>query len=156
AGGFMPVLPQGWSLNMEMFFYLFVTLSLFLPRKWQLPCLTAGLAAVVAAGAILLPRENAFDFYSSGMVFEFVAGLWIGQFRSWQALPGRRGGIFLFAAGLAGFAAAQALGILAENMRPCVPAVLLVLGAVSVEADGGVFRSRLLKMLGDASYSIYL
>jgi len=44
-------------------------------------------------------------------------------------------------------------------LRPCiwgVPATLLVVGCLGVEAHGGVFASRTLARLGDASYSLYL
>ena len=37
-----------------------------------------------------------------------------------------------------------------------IPAALIVLGALSVETNGGIFQSTFLKALGDASYSIYL
>jgi exopolysaccharide production protein ExoZ len=62
-------------------------------------------------------------------------------------------------AGLAAFAAMQATGLISELWRPLLwgfPALLVVAGAMTIEARGAMPCLRAMRSLGDASYSIYL
>src|SRR5271168_1999681 len=73
AGFIRPVLPVGWSLNFELFFYaLFaVALALRLSPLW----LTPVLAGVAAAGSFYTPTWPAPLILANGMVLEFAAGV---------------------------------------------------------------------------------
>jgi exopolysaccharide production protein ExoZ len=65
----------------------------------------------------------------------------------------------LLGAGLLLFVGQRLIGFHSDLWRPLVwgvPAAMVVAGAVSVEADGGVRRFRVLGVLGDGSYSLYL
>ncbi len=50
----LPVLPVGWTLNMEMFFYTIFTLVLFLPR-YRMVALSCVLGGLVLAGLVFRP-----------------------------------------------------------------------------------------------------
>ena len=49
-GGWSPILPQGWTLNYEMMFYVIFSLGLCIPRRFGLPAVGAALLAFVLIG----------------------------------------------------------------------------------------------------------
>jgi exopolysaccharide production protein ExoZ len=158
-GEIYPVVQQGWTLNYEMFFYLSFAVVLFLPRRTQLPVLTAVFAILAALGLALRPANATAVTFTSPLLLEFLAGAWLG--RAWAAgwARGRALGFGLFALGAAALAAQIALGYEPLAWRALawgLPGLCLVAGAVMVESGGGVPRWPPLKALGDASYSIYL
>ncbi|HEY5106493.1 MAG TPA: acyltransferase [Caulobacteraceae bacterium] len=151
-----PVLAPGWTLTYEAVFYLLFAAALAFARERRLLVVTSGLAAIAAAGFCYHP---AYTLGANPMMLEFAAGAWLGKLAADGALPGRAWGFFLLGAGIAAFAALAVSGYVDELWRPLiwgVPALGIVAGAVSLEAHGPVFVSRVLRMLGDASYSIYL
>jgi exopolysaccharide production protein ExoZ len=150
-----PVIP-GWTLNYEMFFYAVVTLSLFLARARRLPLLAMVLIALPLAGWLLQP-SGLLEFYTSPILLEFLFGVLIGQ---WFTRGGElKSGVSLalvmvallafFTVGLEG----------SEHNRVWfwgVPLALLVVGALGAPALAqGAIRG-FSKLLGDASYSLYL
>ena len=152
-----PVVIQGWTLNYEVFFYAVFALSLTLPRR-RLEAVTAGFVLLVAAGWWLQPQGIAAATYTGPLLLEFLGGAWLCW--AWQhgKLPGRLGSALLVAAGIAAFAV-QARIDPSENWR-CLnwglPALVLVAGALGLEVRGSLPRLRGFRMLGDASYALYL
>ncbi len=163
VGNPFPLLPVGWTLNYEVILYVVMALALLAPRPWRLRTITALLFAVTAIGFIDPP---AYPLFANPMLLQFAAGAWLGQAWLARRLPGKVIGWGLIVVGVDLLAIQQILRLHAPEMvilldlwRPFlwgIPAVMLVAGAVSVEADGGVFASRPLRILGDASYSLYL
>ncbi|TMJ13719.1 MAG: acyltransferase [Alphaproteobacteria bacterium] len=151
----MPLVAQGWTLNYEMLFYGMFALTLLLPRRLQLPCLTVSVFALVAAGFIFHPVQPALYTWTRAFSLEFLAGAWIGHI--WQ----RNGRLWplLLAAMSVGFLFAV---LPAPSQAParvagaCIVTAML-LGVLILERRGeGIGRFRLPLILGDASYSIYL
>lgn len=145
-----PVLPVGWSLNFEVFFYALFASVLAARRAptWVVPVLV--LAALV--GFFRDPGWPAPLFLANGMVLEFAAGLalagWVPR------LPGE------VAAGLlaGGFVALLMLP-LAGPWRFLVwglPCGCILVGALGLEKSVGVLLPRWALAVGDASYAIYL
>ena len=163
VGDPFPLLPVGWTLNYEAVLYLVMAAALLAPRRWRLWAITGGLVAVTSIGFI---RPPAYPLFANPMLLQFVAGAWLG--RAWLAgrLPGRVIGWAMVIVGIDLFVAQQVLRLHAPDLtimldlwRPFlwgIPAFLIVAGAVSVEAAGGVGEIWLLRVLGDASYSLYL
>lgn len=173
-----PLLVPGWTLNYEMFFYLVFALALALRPGARLAFLTASLAALVALGVALraagvvpvLPVVPAAEAPAVGLVtlaswtdpllLQFLAGAWLGRAWAARALPGRGAGWAMVAAGAGAYLALGATGLYSDALRAAlwgVPAVLVVAGALAVEGEAGGVRDRpLARVLGDASYSIYL
>jgi len=152
-----PTLPPGWSLIYEAIFYLIFTLALAGPRAWRGRVAVGGLTAVVASGILL--NDPVYILGANPMLWQFAAGLGLGVALEHQALPSRPWGMALIAAALAVWAIIQSSGIFVELWRPFfwgAPATLLVAGALSLEANGGVREWGWLRRLGDASYAIYL
>jgi len=93
------------------------------------------------------------------MFLEFLVGVWLARMAQQQLLPDRAMGWLMFSGGVGLFALIQLVNMDWDLWRPMVwgaPSALLVAGAVSIEADGGWPAIPGLKLLGDASYSIYL
>ncbi len=163
VGDPFPLLPVGWTLNYEVILYLVMAAALVGPRAWRLWAITALLFAVTSIGFIHPP---AYRLFANPMLLQFAAGAWLGQAWLKGRLPGKVIGWAMVVVGVDLFAAQQVMRLHAPDMivlldlwRPFlwgIPAFLIVAGAVSVEAAGGVFQSRTLRVLGDASYSLYL
>ena len=152
-----PTLPPGWTLNYEAIFYLVFGLSLAAPEKWRARLITGALTTVVAAGFLL--DDPLYILGANSMLLQFVAGVWLGVALRRGVLPSRNWGIALIALAVAFWAVVEMGGLFVEFWRPLlwgIPATLLVAGAVTVEARGGLIRGRALTSLGDASYCIYL
>ena len=140
--GEMPILFIGWSLEWEMLFYLVFGLSLWF-RSWAVTLSVTSLALIAIAFAV-----------SNFILFEFLAGLLIALlfkrngFNSFGKVSLVLGGLLL------------SLSI-SEEVRELVesrvilwglPSIFIVYGAVAAPQ----INSKLGKLLGDASYSIYL
>ncbi|MFZ5668105.1 MAG: acyltransferase family protein [Pseudomonadota bacterium] len=156
AGVPFPLLAPGWTLNYEAVFYLVFAAGLFLPEERRLFAVTFALLVLALAGFFWPPF---YILLLNPLFLEFLAGVWIARLAQLRFLPERGVGWFLFGGALMLFTLIQLLNRDWDLWRPLIwgaPAVLLVLGAVSVEADGGWGSLPGLKTLGDASYSIYL
>ena len=157
AGVWSPLVPQGWSLNLEMQFYLLFAGMLLLPERRRLPALTAVIATLVGmtVASSLVKDDSAFNLYP--VVLEFLGGAWLC--RAWQRGWLRRlpAGLLL-TAGLALLAMQTGwpMPVPWRCLRWGVPALLIVAGAVGLETSGRLPVVPGLRALGDASYSLYL
>ena len=152
-----PTLPPGWTLDYEAIFYLVFAAGLAAPRAWRARLVSGALAAIVAAGFLL--DDPLYILGANPMLLQFAAGLWLGVAAQRGLLPSRAWGAAMIAGAAALWMLVTLCGLFVEFWRPFlwgVPAALLVGGAITVEARGGIVRSGLLKRLGDASYAIYL
>ena len=160
----VPILPVGWTLVHEMYFYIVFTGLLFLPRKFLPYALIAWLMAVVAATAFDLHRATAtFSIVFNPLTVEFLLGAALALWR--PNLP-RWAGALAIAAGISGLlAAAMALGPLSVETFPIfwtrffvfgIPVTLIVLGMLQFETDKPTGLYAGLVRLGDWSYSLYL
>lgn len=153
---YTPVLVPGWTLNYEMFFYLVFALCIVLKplaRLLLVPCVFVVIWAVGAAGFM---AEGAFEYYCNPIIFEFVLGMGVALLvrRRWFLAPR--------IAALVGVCAAAAL-IYADlqhaPLRPLsfgLPAAVVIYCICSLEGKARTLRLPLFRLLGDASYSIYL
>jgi exopolysaccharide production protein ExoZ len=152
-----PLLPPGWTLSYEAAFYGLFAAALLAPERLRAIAVTVGLSAVVAAGFLL--SDPAYILGANPMLLQFAAGVWLAVATEARVLPARAWGFALLCLGAGAFAALQIIGSVNELWRPLiwgVPATLLVMGALCVEADGGVTRLAAPLAVGDASYALYL
>jgi exopolysaccharide production protein ExoZ len=161
----LPLLLQGWTLVYEMFFYVvFAALLACITERWLTVALIVW-AAVTCSLAYLLEMGRISDpsirLIGDPLVLEFIAGCFCAM--AWPAMRGARP-FFLLAAAAVSSLVSVAIGgrvgldeiIHWRAFYFGLPAFFLVLGAVSLEAHMRVTASRVLRVLGDASYSLYL
>lgn len=145
SGALEPVVEPGWTLNYEMFFYLLFAISLMTAEKCRFWALAAVLVSLAALSAII-PQNGILGFYTNPILLEFLFGMAIAKFSI-------RGPMLLIPLG---FAAMYFLHLLFGNrvVSLGLPAATIVIGAVGSEHK--VRSYRILNILGDASYSIYI
>lgn len=166
--GMMPTLLLGWSLNLEIFFYACFALSLMLSRKWSPLICASGITAFFIAIHTFVDGNAVMDFYARPMVLEFCFGIAAFYLFSWCSA--RRE---LFAK-LAAFKWTLAIILIVNLAALCVleqyfrasmpryivagvPAFFTVVSALLLERIYGLAsKNRLLHLLGESSYIIYL
>lgn len=156
AGYPFPLLAPGWTLNYEAVFYLAFAGLLWLPEARRLVALTFALMVLAFAGFAWPP---AYQMLLNPLFLEFLGGVWLARMVQTRLLPDRSIGWMLLGAGIGLFVVIQLVNMDWDLWRPMVwgaPAMMLVTGAVSIEADGGWKPIPGLRALGDASYSTYL
>jgi len=146
--GLYPTLNVGWTLNFEMFFYLLFGLAFLVRQRHQLLLVTVALLLV----SEVLGRLGVLSrFYNNDIIYEFLLGIGLGVLYRRGLI---REGIWMPLALLA--VAGYAIYHLDASQRLLhwgLPSAL-VLAFVSLEP---LFAgNRLLKALGDCSYSVYL
>jgi len=154
-----PLVAPGWTLNYEVFFYLVFALVLAAPGRMRIGLLTAILGALALVGLVLRPEHPIAAAWTSPLLLEFLAGVWLGK--AWTAgrTPSAAVSGLLLALGVAALTGVALSGIDVEPLRVFLwggPALLIVAGALGLEAHGLAPRWPALRFLGDASYSIYL
>lgn len=147
--GLYPTLNVGWTLNFEMFFYLLFGLAFLVRQRHHQLLVTA---ALLLASEILGRLGVLSRFYNNDIIYEFLLGIGLGVlYRRGLIHQGRWLPLALLAV------AALAIYHLDASRRLLhwgVPSAMIVLAFVALEP---VFRgNRLLKALGDCSYSVYL
>ncbi|GLR35327.1 acyltransferase [Pseudomonas plecoglossicida] len=147
--GLYPTLNVGWTLNFEMFFYLLFGLAFLVRQRHHLLLVTAALLLVSEGLGRLGVLSH---FYSNDIIYEFLLGIGIGVLY-------RRGlvrqGLWLPLAvlGVAGYALYH-LDASQRLLHWGLPSALIVLAFIALEPY--FHGNRVLKALGDCSYSVYL
>lgn len=152
---FAPVIIPGWTLNYEMAFYLLFALFLLVPTRLRFISVTSALILVVAAGYLLEP-EGRLKLYSDPIILEFCFGIVIGRIYTSALLVPPIVSIGLLAGGLAALLAMGAGADVPRIVGWGIPAAMIVAGAVLGEKNAEVRDVAYLRLLGDASYSLYL
>jgi len=147
--GIYPTLNVGWTLNYEMLFYVLFAWALLFRLQVRLLVVAALLFAVCQTWTGF---GWVSEFYRSDIVYEFLLGIGIGMLyrRGWIAQ-----GLWMPLAGIG--AALLAIYYLPPSPRLLnwgTPSAVLVMACMALERH--VERNRVLKLLGDCSYSVYL
>jgi exopolysaccharide production protein ExoZ len=155
AGHFRPLLPVGWTLTYEFLFYLLFALALAL-RVDVLRVLVPGLGLFVVLALFRTESWPVWTILFNTIVIEFIFGVMLAKLtlRGWF-LPSAVAACLV----VAGFALILVVPENSESLRVLtwgMPALAIVVGAVSLERYVGTVLPRWLLALGDASYSIYL
>lgn len=168
-----PLVGQGWTLNYEMFFYIIFATALFLPNTHRLAIVSAAITAC-AALSLFYNGQNIFVLsYTNPITLEFCFGMWAYALFARQANTVSPNFVFALAVGSIVVAAAVWKPVLGDHaLSGCtpqgllgsgwrfllvgVPSALLLSAALSLEGAGRLGFNRLLYMIGEASYSLYL
>ncbi len=159
AGNLQPVLGVGWTLNLEMFFYLLFAAALALSVRWAPALVCVTLVAIKLASHGL--TNPILSFYAHGYTTYFIYG--IGAFYVWRALPDK---LFTdYRLGVASVATAIILVFIAGNtvafsntwprLVRFMPATL-VLAGMALHSAGFRCSWKAPIVLGNISYALYL
>lgn len=146
-----PYLIPGWTLNYEMLFYFIFSIGLVAKN----PFLTTTLAILIlfSMGLAFSPEQAILMVYTNPLLLEFLCGVWIAKAYS-KGLFNRTSPLVIVI-GFSGlfflpFANAGEYTIVGQ----VIGSVLVVSGALLL--GNQLPNYRLLNLLGDASYCIYL
>ena len=147
--GLYPTLNVGWTLNYEMLFYLLFSM-VFLVNQRHRPLVIA--VSLFAVSGVLARYGLISRFYSNDIVYEFLLGIAIGVMyrRGWIA-----NGLWMPLMAIGG-ALVTIYQLPADDrfINWGLPSALIVIACISMEP---YFKgNRLLKAMGDCSYSVYL
>lgn len=153
---FYPFLPVGWTLNFEMMFYAIFALAARFRQPVALMLVAATICIFSAIGLLFdEPPKNGFAaFVFNGTALEFIYGIGLGYLyeRGWR-LPTLPAAVAL----IGGF---TALAFIMQwpgrdfhrEIPVGIPAAIVVFGAACLPQ----IRSRIVNLLGEASYTLYL
>jgi exopolysaccharide production protein ExoZ len=155
-GNVQPILGVGWTLFYEMFFYVcFATVVAIFGRRIVAP-LAVIFCSAIAIAWMLGGQDAISRFFGNTIVFEFLFGCAIGGLFQRQAISSAYAWPLLFI-GLALMLAGSAFAF-PESTRFIfwgIPSMILLLSCLKLEL-ANIKCPRLLLLLGDASYSVYL
>jgi len=152
-----PIVGQGWTLVIEVFFYVVFAFALLRPARGR-PFLVAGVFTGLAAlGFLFRPTNWVLSTYTSPLLLEFACGALLHE--TWRRgyLPRRWGAIGLLGLALLLLVVIAFTG--SEQQRWAgwgVVSVILLAGAIGLEDSGWLPRLPFLQLIGDACYSLYL
>lgn len=159
-GAYCPIIFVGWTLNIEMAFYVIFALALFNPSRAARIGMVCAVLAVAAAIGVTKPTGVA-GFYANPMVVEFAMGMLLAASPRWTVgiRPAVAAVVVILGAFLLVFGEAYFPDIRADIRRPLIlgsGAWLIVWGAIALERAGITARQRFVQLLGGASYAMYL
>lgn len=149
-----PIIGPGWTLNYEMLFYALFALGLAMMKRpfWIVSAL---LVALVAAQMFVAPSAHVAMFYTNSIMVEFIFGMIAGQMIVSGRVAGRWMSLALVVAGAA-YIVMNGFGTGLRAIDYGVGAFVLIVGAAGLEDVIRAWPLRLMRLIGDASYSLYL
>jgi len=152
---FWPVLIPGWTLNYEMAFYSLFAIALFFSSNVRLVFLT-----VVMVGLVLLGLDSEkgtlFSFYSDLIILEFLLGAVLGYlFVHGYLKKNNVLGYFILLSAVFSWWYLQSFDLGHRFFSAGLPAFFVVLAALIIDLSS-VREFKLMHLIGNASYSIYL
>jgi exopolysaccharide production protein ExoZ len=156
-----PLYGPGWTLNYEFFFYSLFAVALAINGTRRAVMVSIVLLTIVTAGTIWPAGSVAYAYYTAPILLEFIYGMMIGFIVSRGILASSRMSGTLIAAGVVLLIAATfywPVGRLSGDRFIIwgLPAALIVAGSIFLELSAGRIKVRLLLIMGDASYAIYV
>jgi peptidoglycan/LPS O-acetylase OafA/YrhL len=153
-----PLVIPGWSLNYEMFFYLVFAAGLWLARGRmdRLLLIVSGVILLVAALPLVMSVQGPAIFYTDGIILEFVYGMVACRLflHGWRMGTGLCWALILI--GVVAIALVTYVPFITRPFSLGLPCLAIFAGVLHLpfrEKQWGVGG---LKLLGDASYSLYL
>lgn len=153
-GKVWPILVPGWTLTYEMFFYITFAVFTWLSIGIRIGIITLFFTILVIFGSVFSLSETELRPFTSPLLFEFVAGMAIGyHFLYCKPAP-----VFASTLLLILGSCLFMLQVLPGDrvFTSGIPAALIVFSAVHLEQKNVFVHIKFLRLLGDASYSIYL
>ena len=151
-----PCMLPGWTLELEMLFYLVFASTLQLAPKQRVMAVLSVLGTLTIVGLGVDTHSAVLKAYTNNIMMEFGMGILLGRLHE-------LGRLRLPPAAALGLVSIGIALVSVHSFMPKlrflyygVPALLLMTGVLSLETFMRGNTYRLPKFLGDASYSIYL
>ncbi|KWR88756.1 acyltransferase family protein [Cupriavidus sp. IDO] len=167
AGDMHPILGVGWTLNLEMFFYVLFAAALHLSQRWAPLFVVLALMAMKLTAIVFDDGFGILSFYSHPYTFCFVLG--IGVFYVWRfiaaaAVTWNRRLMTAIAVAFAAWYGAfcfqlftfDAPGSVLHLTIAFLACGMVVALALAMHSAGVRCNSRWLVLVGNASYALYL
>lgn len=151
-GNLFPIMVPGWSLNLEVVFYVIFGLSFYLRNPYFIACVTVGalylLSSQFMSGGPLTAAYGGRD----AIILEFVLGVLVGVAYVKGARVSQVAAYALMVFGFLMLVARNQEGLVGAG----VPAAFIVFGAVNININLGGSANRVVDLLGRASFALYL
>lgn len=153
----LPIVRPGWTLNLEMAFYLMLSIALFAKRAYILVILLS-LFSFYSVATVLSEAVPAVAFYAiHGFMLEFALGILLAMaVQRDHGIPPFWGLPIAILGFLLLYLMWPQAGTIGRFFACGIPAFLIVGGAVLIEPYCRGPLSVRLSVLGDASFAIYL
>lgn len=158
SGQLTPILSVGWTLNLEMLFYIFFAISLVFKRWIGLAFIVGSLLTLIIIAQFATFAPTPFKVWGYPVVIEFLFGIAVAavytrglRLVDWMRLP-------IIATAIALLLIFEAVGATEFSQRWLfwgVPSAMIVAATVLCEDRSG-WISGILAHAGDASYALYL
>jgi exopolysaccharide production protein ExoZ len=161
TGDIRPLATPGWTLNLEMLFYVVFAASLLFRRRFGLALLFGSLGLLVAARVGGLLSGDTLNFWGDPIILGFLLGAAVGiAYNNGYRLSGLSA-VLMMTIGLAvifqSWSPGGAETALGRRLAEAMPATLIL---IALALGPQINDSRKLwwpaLLIGDASYSLYL
>ena len=160
TGYALPIYIPGWTLNYEFFFYTIFAVVISINFRLRAAIASLILASIVIFGSFLGDSSFYLGFYKDPILLEFTYGMliaWLVNRGFAKQFSAPQGFVLL---GVAGFVVAALYGRGEGSPERFLvwgaPAALIVVGNVLLELKGKTRSIKMLVLLGDSSYAIYV
>lgn len=153
-----PVMALGWTLNLEMVFYVLFAGAMLLPLRRGMIALTLVIGGLALAGTFLQPTQVQLAFWTQQIILEFLFGCLLALLHRQGVRLQAAAALLLVVLGFAGMFKVHGL----DAGETTLPALRWGLPAVMIVGGAALYRGPaprlvlLLTGLGNASYSLYL
>lgn len=158
-GSTTPILHVGWTLNYEMFFYVVFAVTLFMNYSIKFTVLISSTFILLLAilGSFTNFSNPIITFYTNNILIEFIFGMIIGLIHGRIILLKNYISFAIVTLGFAGLLVSNnVLFGLPRFLVWGIPAFLIVIGSLSLEAKGFIAKHGFIQKLGASSYALYL
>ena len=157
-GQLFPLHGVGWTLNMEMFFYIIFAFALFFGKKLAPILAILVLLAVKAIYLSGLCTNIYFKFYSHDYIMFFIAGIILHYLYNYfqNKVISKKISLLFIISSIAFLLLFNLTHIFTNDFISYLPPTFLVGAALAGHLSGIQCNNKNLILLGNASYSIYL
>ncbi len=152
-----PVIVPGWTLNMEMVFYLLFSFCLPFRKGWRVVSISLLITALYVVGLVGAKNGSIASFYGDTVIFEFLMGVVLAAYLIPFLRLSAPWAWGLLALSLIALVCIEAARLdLPRAVKFGLPAFFAIAAAINLERLSAIPAFPALVKLGDASYSIYL
>lgn len=151
-GNLFPIMVPGWSLNLEVVFYVIFGFSFYLRNPYFVACAAVGALYLLSNQFVSASSLTASYGGRHAIMLEFVLGVLVGVAYVRGARVPQVAAYVLMAFGFLMLVARNQEGLIGAG----IPAVFVVFGAVNIDINFGGSANRVVDLLGRASFALYL